>query len=61
MVSLGFDWLSYYGVFDKVVEEVDEVKEVLVYDLYFEYSVEEIGDLLFVMVNVVCYIKCDLE
>jgi nucleoside triphosphate diphosphatase len=50
VAAVGFDWPHARGAFDKVVEEVEEVRELL--DSADEARVEEeIGDLLFAVVN----------
>ena len=61
---VGFDWPDIEGIFDKLQEEVRELKDVI-------SSVEnepqhvrledEIGDMLFVMVNIARYLKIDSE
>ena len=51
VATVGFDWPSHHGAFDKVVEEVEEVRELL--DRPGSDALEEeIGDLLFAVVNV---------
>lgn len=59
--ALGFDWPSYHGALDKVVEEVEEVSEALKEDPHSLHSAEEIGDLLFATVNVARHAKHDPE
>ncbi|WP_286262518.1 nucleoside triphosphate pyrophosphohydrolase [Thalassotalea atypica] len=56
---VGFDWNNLDDVFAKVEEEVQEVKE----QLYGEQDklAEELGDLLFAVVNVCRHIKQDPE
>lgn len=50
--DVGFDWPDAGGAFDKVREEIDEVQQAL--DAGDSAQVdEELGDLLFAMVNVV--------
>ena len=61
VASLGFDWPTYHGAFDKVNEEVLEVKEALSHDPHSEHTAEELGDLLFATVNVVRHVKRDPE
>jgi len=51
VATVGFDWPSVEGAFDKVIEEIAEVKELLGSD-DLERIEEEIGDLLFATVNV---------
>ncbi|KAF7774206.1 ATP diphosphatase [Pseudoalteromonas citrea] len=59
--ALGFDWPTYHGALDKVVEEVAEVSEALACDPQSDHSAEEIGDLLFATVNVARHTKHDPE
>ncbi|MCD6333354.1 MAG: nucleoside triphosphate pyrophosphohydrolase [Bacteroidales bacterium] len=49
--GVGFDWKDPEGVWDKVDEELGEVKEVLLTDGTTEKLEEEFGDLLFTIVN----------
>lgn len=50
VATVGFDWPSAHGAFDKVVEEVEEVRELM--DAGDAGALEEeIGDLLFAVVN----------
>lgn len=59
---VGFDWILLGLVFDKVYEEIDEVmyevQQVVVDEVKLE---EEVGDLLFVMVNLFCYLGVKVE
>jgi MazG family protein len=51
--NLGYDWPSLDGVLDKVIEEIDELREVdAAVSLDRAAWAEEFGDLLFVLVNV---------
>ncbi|MBO9468193.1 nucleoside triphosphate pyrophosphohydrolase [Tropicibacter sp. R15_0] len=54
---VGFDWPSTDEVIDKLVEEVEEVKQTTTP----EDRVEEFGDLLFVMANLARHWKIDPE
>jgi len=58
--SVGFDWLDVQGPIAKVREELVEVEEALIAgdDAAVE---EELGDLLFAVVNVSRYLKIDPE
>ena len=47
---MGFDWAEAQGAFDKVVEETEEVREHLGVAGSAELR-EEVGDLLFAVVN----------
>ena len=49
-VSVGFDWEETHHLFDKVEEEIREIKEALAASDR-ERITEEIGDLLFMIVN----------
>jgi MazG family protein len=50
VATVGFDWPSAQGAFDKVVEEVEEVRELMASADPAALE-EEIGDLLFAVVN----------
>lgn len=56
--SLGFDWPEIGGVFDKVEEELDEVR-----DAHREGDVaharRELGDLLFSVINLARFLDAD--
>ena len=52
----GFDWDSVDGALEKVVEELEELKSA-----DQEHRVEEAGDLLFAVVNVLRFYKIDPE
>ena len=54
---VGFDWPVVEGVLDKVVEEIQEIKEATNED----ELAEEIGDLFFVLVNLARWKKIDAE
>ncbi|MFT6085222.1 MAG: ATP diphosphatase [Glaciecola sp.] len=50
--KLGFDWPEVAPVFDKVLEEIEEVKTEVYADKQQQQKIEdEIGDLLFAVVN----------
>ena len=50
----GFDWPSWHGCFEKIQEEVLEVKQELMPETIDQKKVaEELGDLLFAVVNLV--------
>ena len=51
--SLGFDWESVDGAYPKVAEELDELRA--------DPSEEELGDLLFAVVNVARHLDLDEE
>jgi MazG family protein len=52
VATVGFDWSSAQGAFDKVAEEVEEVREALAAEPSPALE-EELGDLLFAVVNLV--------
>ncbi len=56
---VGFDWHNIDDVFAKVEEEVEEVKEQLHHDQAL--AAEELGDLMFAVVNVCRHLKQDPE
>lgn len=54
VAKVGFDWPSWHGALDKVYEEIDEVKvELEMQDIDVAKVNEELGDLLFAVVNVI--------
>src|SRR5207247_3394413 len=61
---VGFEWSNGEGIFDKLQEEVAELKEVISTgdDAGRRERLEdEIGDMLFVIVNIARYLKIDSE
>src|SRR5437870_13758037 len=61
---VGFDWPDVEGIFAKLQEEVAELKEVISAgdDAGRRARLEdEIGDMLFVIVNIARYLKIDSE
>jgi nucleoside triphosphate diphosphatase len=52
VATVGFDWADAQGAFDKVAEEVEEVREALAAEPSPALE-EELGDLLFAVVNLV--------
>lgn len=52
VATVGFDWPSAQGAFEKVAEEVEEVREALAAEPSPALE-EELGDLLFAVVNLV--------
>ena len=50
VATVGFDWPSAHGAFDKVAEELEEVRELLGSG-DIDALEEEVGDLLFAVVN----------
>ncbi|MDO8568518.1 MAG: nucleoside triphosphate pyrophosphohydrolase [Dehalococcoidales bacterium] len=57
VVGVGFDWKDIDGVIDKLVEEVNELKEAA----EGERKSQEFGDLLFTLVNVARRLGVDSE
>jgi MazG family protein len=61
---VGFDWPDIEGVFEKLQEEVRELREVIAEgkdEDRRERLEDEIGDMLFVIVNIARYLKIDSE
>ncbi len=58
--KVGFDWDSVDGALDKITEETDELKEAISKS-DSDLQAEELGDLLFSVVNVSRFIKVDSE
>jgi MazG family protein len=61
---VGFDWPDVEGIFEKLQEEVRELREVISSgqdDSRRERLEDEIGDMLFVIVNIARYLKIDSE
>lgn len=61
MKKLGFDWPEVNGVIDKIDEELEEVREAIHnrQPMDTDHVEEEIGDLLFTVVNLARYLKID--
>ncbi|WP_116963624.1 nucleoside triphosphate pyrophosphohydrolase [Fastidiosibacter lacustris] len=57
--AVGFDWDNIEDVFDKLVSEVNELKQVLKVDE--KKAQEELGDLMFSCVNLARHLKADPE
>ena len=58
--SVGFDWDNVGQIFDKVHEEIDELKEAI-RDKNDKNTFEEIGDSLFSIVNIARFLDYDSE
>lgn len=56
----GFEWENFAGVWDKVNEELDELKEAVASG-DTTHAQEELGDVLFTLVNVARWIGIDPE
>ena len=60
--NVGFDWYDVNGIFDKLAEETEELKQSLASgDGRPERLEEEVGDLLFVGVNLARFLGLDPE
>ncbi|WP_420627277.1 nucleoside triphosphate pyrophosphohydrolase [Candidatus Leptofilum sp.] len=55
--KVGFDWTGIEGVYEKVEEEIAELREAVTP----EHRAEELGDLLFVIVNLAKWLDIDAE
>lgn len=60
VAKVGFDWTNIHDVIAKVDEELAEVKEAIRKNKP-EYIEEEVGDLLFSVVNLSRFLKLDTE
>ncbi|MBT5050682.1 MAG: nucleoside triphosphate pyrophosphohydrolase [Rhodospirillaceae bacterium] len=58
---VGFDWPDMKPVFDKITEEIAEVREVIAEGSDHERLTDEVGDLLFASVNLARHLKIDPE
>jgi MazG family protein len=61
---VGFDWPDINGIFEKLQEEVCELKDVIAAggdEGQRERLEDEIGDMFFVIVNIARYLKIDSE
>ena len=58
--NVGFDWKDIEGLFDKLAEETRELRESLAAKDRARYE-EEVGDLLFVGVNLARFLGLDAE
>jgi MazG family protein len=61
---VGFDWPDVDGIFEKLQEEIHELREVIAEGEdgdRRERLEDEIGDMLFVIVNIARYLKIDSE
>jgi len=57
---VGFDWENADQVLDKLHEELDEF-QLARHQASLEHQEEELGDLLFVLVNLARFVKVDPE
>lgn len=58
---VGFDWQAVDDIFNKIEEELAELHEALRHGEDAEHITEELGDLLFAIVNVARYLERDPE
>lgn len=58
---VGFDWTDMAPVFDKVEEEIAEIRDAIAADADPETVQEEVGDLLFATVNLARHLGVDAE
>lgn len=59
--KVGFDWLALPPVFEKLNEEVEELKAELQTNAAFERKEDELGDILFTAVNIARHAGIDPE
>ena len=57
---VGFDWKSISPVYDKILEEIEEIKNASVSETEVEIR-EELGDLLFSVVNLARHLSIEPE
>jgi MazG family protein len=60
VARVGFDWPDIDGVFEKLQEEIHELREAITHKNQSDIE-DEVGDLLFVLVNVARSLKVDSE
>ena len=58
--GVGFDWDNVDNVFEKIQEEIDELKEAILSNKKNKIE-DELGDVLFSIVNLSRHIECDPE
>lgn len=59
--QVGFEWPDVEGALDKLDEELDELRHEVVSQAALEQITDEIGDVLFCIVNVCRYLQIDPE
>ena len=59
--QVGFEWENSDEVWEKVEEEIGELKEVILSDISHERKEEEFGDVLFSLINFARYNGIDPE
>jgi MazG family protein len=60
VARVGFDWPNIDGVFEKLQEEIQELREAISEKQQADIE-DEVGDLLFVLVNIARVLKVDSE
>ncbi len=58
---VGFDWPNVLPIFDKLDEEVDELKEALLHPKNRQEIIDEFGDIMFVCVNLARKLNVDSD
>lgn len=58
---VGFDWPATLQVFDKIDEEIAEIKQEIENEAGSDRLADEVGDLLFVVVNLARHLEVDPE
>lgn len=58
--AVGFDWPDVSGAYNKITEETQELRKAVESGVKEDIS-DELGDLLFSVVNVSRFLKCDAE
>ena len=58
--AVGFDWPDVSGAYGKIIEETQELRKAVESGVQDDV-IEELGDLLFSVVNVSRFLKCDAE
>ncbi|WP_374954622.1 MazG nucleotide pyrophosphohydrolase domain-containing protein [Paenibacillus sp. AR247] len=59
--KVGFDWDSIEGVFDKIEEELGELRQAVAEGQSVDEQVGELGDLLFAAANAARFLDADPE
>jgi MazG family protein len=59
--KVGFDWDNIAPIFDKLIEEADELKAELANNAHWERIEDELGDMLFTVVNLARHTAIDPE
>jgi len=59
--QVGFDWPSLEPVFDKLEEELQELREEIHHNISQERLMDEFGDVLFVCANIARHLEIDPE